>query len=88
MALAACAGRAAPASETSASKASAQARSACQQDPQPSSPWREMTWAEYYADVRERAARRGVEVIWVTPPDVRRARKAEPAGAAVAACAR
>jgi hypothetical protein len=36
-----------------------------------------MTWAEYYADVSERASRRDVEVIWVTPPDVREARKGE-----------
>lgn len=46
-----------------------------------------MTWAEYYADVNERAARRGVEVVWVTPPDVRKVRKAEP-GISTATCAR
>jgi hypothetical protein len=29
---------------------------------------REMTWAEYYADVMERSRRRGGMVIWVNPP--------------------
>jgi hypothetical protein len=77
MVLAACAGRGAPASETSARTATAPASSQCQQGPQPASPWREMTWAEYHADVSERASRRDVEVIWITPPDVRQARKAE-----------
>jgi hypothetical protein len=84
--LAACAGRGAPASETPASIATAQSSSECQQSPQPASPWREMTWAEYYADVSERASRRDVEVIWITPPDVRQARKAESSATPVAAC--
>jgi hypothetical protein len=35
------------------------------------STWREMTWAEYYSDVMERASRRGVTVVWVNPPPVR-----------------
>ena len=37
--------------------------------------WREMTWAEYYMDVEERAWRRGGRVIWVDPPRVDKARR-------------
>jgi hypothetical protein len=33
--------------------------------------YREMTWAEYYTDVMERASKRGVTVVWVNPPPVR-----------------
>lgn len=91
LALAACAG---PAASAPVSTASSQASSACAQGAQQPSPWREMTWAEYYADVSERAARRNVEVIWVTPPDVREARRAPssatptgaPSAARTAAC--
>ena len=78
MALATCEGRGTPAPETPASNAPAQAHSTCRQATQHASPWREMTLAEYYATVSERAARRGEQVIWVTPPDVREASKAEP----------
>lgn len=43
--------------------------------------WREMTWAEYYADVQDKAWRRGAVVIWVETPRVRKAARAErPAG--------
>jgi hypothetical protein len=37
--------------------------------------WREMTWAEYYMDVEERAWRRGGRVIWIEPPRVKRERR-------------
>ena len=32
--------------------------------------WREMTWSEYYADVREKAWRNNATVYWVNPPQV------------------
>lgn len=32
---------------------------------------REMTWAEYYTDVAQRAERNRAMIIWVNPPDVR-----------------
>ena len=35
-----------------------------------SSEWREMTWAEYYAHVREQAWRKNMAVYWVNPPSV------------------
>lgn len=42
--------------------------------------WREMTWAEYYADVQDKAWRRGAVVIWVETPRVRKAARDERAG--------
>lgn len=35
------------------------------------SPWREMTWAEYYSSVMRNVTRRGGTVIWINPPEVR-----------------
>jgi hypothetical protein len=32
---------------------------------------REMTWAEYYTDVAQRARRNRATIIWVNPPGVR-----------------
>ena len=60
--------------------------------------FREMTWEEYYTEVRERAWRNAATIIWITPPNVRR-RRPEPAattssassganGANTTACAR
>lgn len=88
MVLAACAGRGAPESVTSATQAAVQASGECRQDAQRPSSWREMTWAEYRADVSERAARRGVEVIWITRPDLQKAEKSEPSAPPALACAR
>jgi hypothetical protein len=34
---------------------------------------REVTWAEYYTEIAERARRRGIMVIWVSPPALREA---------------
>ena len=34
--------------------------------------YREMTWNEYYARVRERAWRKGALVVWLNPPRVRK----------------
>jgi hypothetical protein len=38
------------------------------QQPTQNSRWREMTWNEYYADVVERARKRGIMLIWIQPP--------------------
>ena len=44
---------------------------------QPSTPervhsrYREMSWAEYYAEVTERVWKRGGMVVWINPPHVR-----------------
>ena len=46
---------------------------------------REMTWDEYYTDVRERAWRRNALIIWITPPEVHK-RPRQPSDAT--ACAR
>jgi len=48
--------------------------------------FREMTWAEYYADVRERAFRNNATVIWITPPSVTKPRVPQDSDAT--ACAR
>ena len=48
--------------------------------------FREMTWDEYYADVRERAWRQNATIIWITPPSMRK-RHAQPASD-VTACTR
>jgi hypothetical protein len=37
--------------------------------------YREMTWAEYYAEVTERVWKRGGIVVWVSPPSVRRVKR-------------
>jgi hypothetical protein len=37
--------------------------------------WREMTWPEYYNDLREKAWRRGAAIVWINPPDVRKVQK-------------
>jgi hypothetical protein len=44
--------------------------------------FREMTWNEYYNEVRERAWRSGATVIWLNPPNVRvvAAKDARPSG--------
>ena len=54
--------------------------------PPKSSRWREMTWAEYYSEVKERAWRRNAEVIWIWPPRVERVPKT--VAEVEAACAR
>lgn len=46
-----------------------------------------MTWAEYYADVHERAWRNGATVVWITPPRVKKNTPAQPPSTATA-CAR
>jgi hypothetical protein len=40
--------------------------------PRKPSRFREMTWQEYYADVRERAWRNSATIIWITPPKVKK----------------
>jgi hypothetical protein len=37
--------------------------------------YREMTWAEYYSDVMEKAWKRGATVVWISPPNVRKAKR-------------
>lgn len=37
--------------------------------------YREMTWAEYYAEVTERVWRRGGTVVWISPPNVRKGKR-------------
>jgi hypothetical protein len=44
--------------------------------------WREMTWAEYYNQVLERAHQRGAMVLWVNPPDLKAPAPAQPPKAA------
>ena len=55
--------------------------------------FREMTWDEYYTDVRERAWRNAATIIWITPPKVKRRRPEAAAAnsstsATTTACAR
>jgi hypothetical protein len=63
-AFAGCTAHSAPPPQHAAARAPACAESA------PGSSRREMTWAEYYTDIRERSAHRGIMVIWLNPPDV------------------
>lgn len=65
--------------------ASAAPLAACPKRRKPSR-FREMTWAEYYADVKERAWRNAATVIWITPPRVKKPRAGPPSSAT--ACAR
>jgi len=62
--LGACAARGARPEHASTSAAPAE------RTPEEESRWREMTWAEYYSDVMERARKRGVMVVWINPPPV------------------
>jgi hypothetical protein len=51
-----------------------------QEPTQKNARWREMTWNEYYAEVVERARRRGIMVVWISPPrPVTRADRRAPA---------
>jgi hypothetical protein len=67
-----CATTSAPPPKTSGSAPTPEAAK-----PPKSSRWREMTWAEYYSEVKERAWRRNAEVIWIWPPRVERVPKSE-----------
>jgi hypothetical protein len=82
--LAGCASQPAPTVQTADSAASAPL-AACPKLSKRSR-FREMTWAEYYADVRERAWRNAATVIWITPPKVRKPRAAP--SSSTTACAR
>ena len=88
--LAGCASHPAPAARTAASEATVAAPgsaplAACP-TPRRHSRFREMTWAEYYNDVKERAWRNAAIIIWITPPKVRKPRAAPQSG--TTACAR
>jgi hypothetical protein len=37
--------------------------------------YREMTWAEYYAEVTDRVWKRGGTVVWISPPSVRKVKR-------------
>ena len=56
----------------------ANAAGSVQRESAPVSRYREMTWAEYYADVTDRVWKRGGTVVWVSPPNVRKAKRPAP----------
>ena len=84
--LAGCASRSAPAPRTADTAAAASAPLAACPKRGKASRFREMTWAEYYNDVRERAWRNAATIIWITPPNVRKPRAKPPSS--TTACAR
>jgi hypothetical protein len=53
-----------------------------QRESAPVSRYREMTWAEYYGAVTDRVWKRGGTVVWISPPNVRKAKRPPPHGAA------
>lgn len=83
--LAGCATQPPVAAETAAATADT-ATTGAECRPSRKSRFREMTWSEYYADVRERAWRNSAQIIWITPPKLRKPRPFATPGAAV--CAR